>query len=46
MMFDGSLLIEIQQAMLVNKNMVLLFEDLFPGKFSEATRETTFVYYL
>ena len=28
------------------KNLVLLFEDLFPGKFSAATRETAFAYYL
>ena len=46
MTFGGSLLIEIRRAMLVNEKLVLLFEDLFPGKFSEATRETAFAYYL
>ena len=46
MMFGRNILIEIRQSMLVNEILVLIFEDCFLGKFSEATQETAFVHYL
>ena len=46
-MFGGMLLDDICKAMLGNKEISILFEDLFPkGKFSATKRDAALAYYL
>ena len=46
-MFGGTLLDDIHKVMLRNKEIIILFEDLFPkGKFNPTKRDTALEYYL